>query len=272
MHGNCQAESLRLMLDGGDLQTVRIPPVHEMTPDDVVTLRRRLADTDVLISQPVRDGYRGLPVGTAELATALPARARVVRVPVIRCAGLYPRQAIIRPPSDTSLVPPVVAYHDLGTLAEAAGRPGRPRLDAAAVRAIHADSLAALREREARHGTVVVSDRLERPTFADMRTLNHPGNPLLATLAERVREAAGLPPRPVDPGRPLLNSVHAPREPAVLEAFGLAGEPRPHWLVEGAPVDTETVRAAHLSWYAEHPDAVTAGLARHAAALEHLGL
>jgi hypothetical protein len=37
-------------------------------------------------------------------------------------------------------------------------------------------------------------------------------------------------------------------------------------------VPVGTVRERHLAWYAEHPDAVTAGLERHAALLPLLGL
>jgi hypothetical protein len=34
--------------------------------------------------------------------------------------------------------------------------------------------------------------------------------------------------------------------------------------VGGERVDADEVRRAHLAWYAEHPDAVEAALARHA--------
>lgn len=275
--GNCQAESLRVMLDGGGLATVRLPPVHELDAGDLPHLARWLARADVLISQPVRDGYRGLPLGTAELAAQLDPHARVVRVPVIRFAGLYPAHAIVRPPSDPSLVPPVVEYHDLRVLAEAAARRAHAAPPAAAltpdrVRAIAEHSLGHLRLREAAHATVVVSDLFARPSFAQMRTLNHPGNSVWARLAERVRDRLGLPPHAVDPGRELLDAVHAPREPAVIDAFGLDDEPRADWLVGGERVLAAAVREAHLRFYAEHPDAVAAGLARHADALRLLGL
>ncbi len=270
--GNCQAESLRIMLDGGGLRTVRMPAVHELVASDLPCLDRWLARAAVLITQPVRDDYRGLPLGSAQLSARLGAGARTLRVPVIRFAGLYPAHAIVRPPSDPSLVPPVVEYHDLRVLAEAVGLRARPRLDVTAVRAIAAHSLDQLRAREQAHGTVVVSDLFERPSFAQMRTLNHPGNPVWTTLAARVRAALGLPEHTVDPGRPLLDSVHAPREAAVLSAWGLDEPERPHWLVAGQVVEAEAVREAHLAWYAKHPDAVQAGLVRHAEALRILGL
>ncbi len=277
--GNCQAESLRIFLDGAGLTAVRTPPVHELTAADLPQLARWLGRAGLLVSQPVRDDYHGLPLGTSQLAAMLPREARVVRVPVVRFAGLYPAHVIVRPPSDVSLVPPVVEYHDVRLIAEAAGRPlAADALTPAVVRSVAELSLAELRKREAAHDTVVASDLFEvgpgtggpgddgagTPRFDQMRTLNHPGNPVWTALATRVRERLGLPEHVVDPGRPVLSSVHAPREQAVIDAWGLDDEPTDHWVVGGERVDADEVRRAHLAWYAEHPDAVEAALARHA--------
>jgi hypothetical protein len=265
VHGNCQAESLRLALAGPDLATVRLPPVHELVAEDLGHLERILDRVDVLVSQPVRDGYRDLPLGSAELAARLGPEARVLRVPAIRFAGLYPAQAIIRPPSDRALVPPLVPYHDLRTLALAGGVDA-PALTPAKVRAVAELSRAELRRRERAHDTVVISDRFDAPTFAQMRTLNHPGNPIWETLARRVRERLGLGDI-VGLARPLLDAVHAPREPAVIDAFGLDTPAQPAWRSGGQLIDPAEVRAVHLAWYRDHPDAVTEGLRRHAEVL-----
>lgn len=277
VHGNCQAESLRMALDGGGVRTVRVPPVHELTRADLPHLARWLARAQLLVTQPVRAGYRGLPLGAAELASQLPPGAGVVRVPVVRFAGLYPTHAIVRPPSDTSLVPPVVPYHDLRVLREAAARTAGTRapvarLDVRAVLTVAAHSLAALRTRERAHGTVVVSDLFTSPSFAQMRTLNHPGNAVFETMAARVRARLRLPEHADALPRPLLDRLHAPREAAVIAAFGLGDEPCEAWQVDGAEVTAEAVREAHLAWYAVHPDAVDAGLGRLAGALRTLGL
>lgn len=272
--GNCQAESLRIFLDGAGLTTVRMPPVHELTAADLPQLGRWLGRAGLLVSQPVRDDYHDLPLGTAQLAAMLPREARVVRVPVVRFAGLYPAHVIVRPPSDVSLVPPLVEYHDVRLIAEAAGRPlPGGALTPAVVRSVAEQSLAELRKREVAHDSVVASDLFEvgagadgagTPRFDQMRTLNHPGNPVWTALASRVRERLGLPEHVVDPGRPVLSSVHAPREQAVIDAWGLDDEATDHWVVGGERVDADEVRRAHLAWYAEHPDAVEAALARHA--------
>ena len=95
-----------------------------------------------------------------------------------------------------------------------------------------------------------------------MRTLNHPGNAIWTLVAERVRRRLGLVAGP-PVVRPLLDAVHAPRDAAVIQTFGLADEPRCYWRIDGRRVETETVHAAHLNWYRAHPDAVTEGVRRH---------
>lgn len=267
--GNCQAESLRIVLPDDELQTVRIPPVHELTPADLPALEAWLTHTDVLVTQPIRDDYRGLPVGASQLVARMPSAAEAVVVPVIRFAGLYPRHAIIRPPSDPSLVPPVVAYHDLAVLLEAAGEE-LPPLRRETVLAVRDESIGQLRAREEAHRTVLVSDLFARPDFAQMRTINHPGNPVWLAVGQRVLDGLGVDAEVRDPGRPLLDAVHAPREQVVIDAFGLDASPDAQWTVDGRRIDSDTVRAAHLAWYAEHPDAVAAGLARHRDVLELL--
>lgn len=259
--GNCQAESLRLVVSSAELPGVRVPAVHEMTADDAARLHRLLAGASFLVVQPIRDDYRGLPLGTAQLRAALPPGARTVTVPSIRFAGLHPFQAAIRVPG-VDEDPPLVAYHDVRTLAEVAGLPVARTLPRDAVHAVAGDSLAELRRREADGIDVVASD-LFAPVVVDLaRTVNHPGNAVWMPLGERIVEALGSSGGAVDPGRPILAGVQAPREQWVLDAWDLDDEPRPDWIVAGEVVDAESVRAAHREWYAAHPDFVTAAVER----------
>lgn len=276
VHGNCQAESLRLLLAASPTfphPTVRLPPVHELTADDLRPLHALVRRTAILITQPVRDDYRDLPLGSRQLTALLPRGARVLRFPVIRHSGLHPWSAIVRHPSDRSVVPPVVPYHDLRTLAVAAGRP-RPsrRASAAALRAAAADSVAELARRERLSTDVGVSDLLTPLGAQAAHTLNHPGNPVLVALARRVQEALGVPVDATDPGRPLLGGIRAPLEEPVLDALGLDAAPRPHWLVDGVPVSTAAVAEEQSRWYATHPGWVDAGVARHGRQMQRLGL
>jgi hypothetical protein len=267
VHGNCQAEALRVLLAGSPSlpwQPVRVPPVHELTADDLPPYDALLGASTLLLSQPVRAGYRDLPLGTADVAARLAPGAQVVRWPVVRDAGLHPWQAIVRTADGAQ--PPVVPYHDLRTLT---GRdPSSPDLVAAALH-----SRAELARREARDADVAVSDLLPGLGGRAVHTLNHPGNALLLGLAHRVQSSLGTPADAADPGRVLLGGVRAPLETSVLQALGLdLTAARDHWLVDGAPVPAATVVEAQRAWYATRPDAVAAGRERYADRLELLGL
>ncbi|MFJ4036440.1 WcbI family polysaccharide biosynthesis putative acetyltransferase [Microbacterium sp. NPDC090007] len=250
--GNCQAESLRLVISSDALPTVRVPAVHELTADDAGRLHRLLAGASFLVAQPVRDDYRGMPLGTAQLRRSLPSSARTVTVPAVRFAGLHPFQAVLRLP-DFPEDPPLVAYHDVRTVARAAGLDVAAALPARAVQEIAAASRSELRRREGLGLDVAASDLLE-PVVDDLaRTVNHPGNALFLPLGARLVAALGAPGREVDPGRPILASVRAPLEEWVVDAWGLDATPRPDWIVGGENVPADVVRDAQLAYYAERP-------------------
>ena len=127
--GNCQAEALRIVLSSSpDLpfRTIRVPPVHELESTDIADVERLVRRAAVIVSQPVRARYRGLPIGGPDLAEIAPA-ATVVVWPVIRYSGLFPFQVIARHPAQPSAVPAAVPYHDLRTVL--AVRAGRTRFD-----------------------------------------------------------------------------------------------------------------------------------------------
>ena len=278
--GNCQAESIRVLLTSTlALDSIRVPPAFEWTGDDVEHVRDLLPRLDVLVVQPIRDDYRGLPAGTRQLEEQLAPSAVSVRVPALRYAGLHPFQVIARDPVDPSLDPPLVPYHDLRTIVAAARGLDAPVEHALTEDALHAaedESLDQLRRREEHHGTVRMSDVLaERPHW---HTINHPDNATLTALATRVCERLGIGSPVGDPGRELLGAVEAPVDPAhaqVLDASlrpdAVAGE----WRLAGTPPTTLTeaeVARAHLDFYASRPGLVDAALVRHRDRLELLGL
>ena len=259
--GNCQAESIRLVVSSGDHPAVRIPAVHEMDAADAERLHRLLAGAAFLIVQPIRDGYRGLPLGTGQLRQALPSTARTVVVPSLRYGGLHPFQAAIRVPG-VDEDPPLVAYHDVRLIAEAAGLPVAADLPPEVVRAVAEDSVSELRRREGLGVDIVASD-LYALVVADLaRTVNHPGNAVFLPFGERVVAALGAPGTAVAPGRPILAGVQAPLEPWVVDAWSLDAEPRRDWIVGDERVDAEVVAEAHRRWYAAHPGFVAAAVER----------
>lgn len=275
--GNCQADVYRDLLRSSEhVHVTDVRPVYEMTAADIPGLQSELARTDVLIVQPVRDDYRDLPLGHRQLAARLPPSATVVLVPVLRYAGLHPYQVLIRPPRDRSLTPPVAPYHDLRTIL-AAATGDRGLLDASPTaeqaRESARESVEALRVREHAHGTLTASDLLDpAPRW---HTINHPDRATLAAVFSRILERlpAGLLPDPPQIGdREPLGATRAPADPAAARALGVEPDPNRDWLVDGRPVATQDIVAAHLDWYAANPDVVTEGLRRHAARIELLGL
>ncbi|MCZ0729865.1 WcbI family polysaccharide biosynthesis putative acetyltransferase [Mycolicibacterium iranicum] len=278
--GNCQAEALRQVLDAvpdRPYRTVRIPPAHEIGLSDLPYLDTLLATSAMLVSQPIRVGYRDLPLGTSELAERLSPSATCLRWPVMRYAGLYPFQAIVRHPADRSVVPPVVPYHDLRTVAAArAGLSPTATWDvdvtAEQLRAAAEASRAELTRREQRDCDVGVSDLLEQCGAQAAHTINHPGNPVLEALGRRILTAAGLRLPVPTISRTLLDSVHAPLEPRVLTALALDAAPRSYWMHHGTRLSANNVHAAQLNWYAANPDYVELAITRHAEMMDILGL
>ena len=276
--GNCQAESLRLLLGADDVRTVMVPPLHDVRPQEVDPLRRWLARTDLLVAQPVRADFRGMPLGTQQLVEHLPSSARVAVVPIIRYAGLHPWHLVMHPPGLRDPEPPVVAYHDVRVVVRAAwqraGRTAPPPVEPSpeAVLEVAAASVAELARRERQAGAVVVSDLLQHPTAETVRTINHPGNELLEPVAARLRQALGLAERGPAVTRPLLRSVVAPLEEVVVRAHRLATAPVPDWRVGGRVVGAEEVARAQLEWYAGRPDALDLALERSADLRATLGL
>ena len=278
--GNCQAEALRIILDGvadRPYSTVRIPPVHELERSDLAPLRDLLRRTSVLVCQPIRFGYRDLPLGTAELAAELPREARVIRWPVIRYAGLYPFQVIVRHPGDRSVVPPAVPYHDLRTVVAARdGTSGATEWDvsveSSAIVAVAEASQSELALRERLQCDVGVADVLSHSGADAAHTINHPGNGVLTELARRVLRALDITLPVDDPPTTLLGSVMAPLDHRVLSARSITAPARPNWVSHGTKLSPVDVHRAQLQWYRQNPDFVALAIARHSQTLDLLGL
>lgn len=278
--GNCQAESLRILLaTTSQLRSVRIPPVHEWTVTDLPYVHEILATTDVLISQPIRADYRGLPVGTGQLSERLPHSSSIFRFPVLRYDGLMPYQAIIRSPLDPSLNPPVLPYHDLRILAAAdrgQAQPVETSPSAAAFRTLAEMSVAQLRSREQAHETVTMSDHLRQvPVW---HTMNHPDNATLLVLARRLisrfMELGILAPgaevtAPAE--REMLGGLRAPIDADAARALGTptASHGREWWSPD---IDRAELVAAQLAFYRAHPEIVSTGMLRHSERMSLLGL
>lgn len=272
--GNCQAEALRVCLEtAGVVDSVRLPPVHELEPEDLPHVERVLAWADVLVAQTVGEGYRGMPLGTLEVASWLRPASRLVRIPNYFSTVLYPEQVLVRHDDPGVVDPPVVPYHDVRRIGLAAGWTGPAEVPATAVREGARASVAELERRERLQCSLVISDVVRAVGAEAGWTVDHPGNPVLLTLAARVLDQVepeagdGV----HDPGRVLLSSVLTPLRPEVLDALGVRAQPRLSWMVGGAEVADEVVGRAHQEFYASHPRVVEVGLAKKGELLRRWG-
>ncbi|WP_198673427.1 MULTISPECIES: WcbI family polysaccharide biosynthesis putative acetyltransferase [Kocuria] len=278
--GNCQAESLRIVLEStGGVNSIRVPPVFEWTAEDLHIVNLILPHLDALVMQPVRNDYRGLACGTEQLEARLRPGASSVRFPVLRYSGLHPFHVIVRDPEDPSLNPPLVPYHDLRTVIAAhlgMRVPTEVEVDVGALQKGARESLGQLQRREQSHGTVVVSDELMK--HPHWHTINHPDNSTLILLAQRVVETlliSGL----IDaPGRELLGSLEAPVDPAVAQALNapLRPDASTDWRLgpnDDAPrLTVAQVAEAQLDFYRARPHLVAQAMQRHEERIHILGL
>ena len=278
LHGNCQAESLRVLLERSPtfcsaFRTLALPAVHEATADDVPRIRRIVSRASLVISQRVRDGYHGLAVGSHEVVQAAPADCRLVTIPALRYDGLYPFQVHVRDQRGQALPAPYSIYHDLRFIYCAAAGWSLDRSLAwlrdlapsvAGIRALASRARAALLAID-QEVDIRVAERLLGPALhgRSFLTINHPTNVALAQLVSQIHLQLNLAYQPLLPGEDLLGEIRTPLERSVIAALELRAVPREDWTIGGCRTPVAQLLTAHLSWYAEN-----AGLAQRAI-LEH---
>ena len=204
--GNCQAESLRLLLDAGDVRPAAAPGPRARRRG------HRAAAPAAGANRPAGDASRS-PTTTAACPsgprswspTCHPAPAPCWCPPSATPACTPTTCWCTRPGwrSPTRRSCPTTTYAPCwprGTLRPAPvddpGRPGRAR--GRRVRGRARTARAAPRHRPGQRPARAARS----PT--PMRTINHPGNVVLEPVAARLREALGLDPRPPGVRRPLL--------------------------------------------------------------------
>lgn len=281
VYGNCQAEPLRRILDaapGFTYPTLALPPVHLMRADEADALRRLLPHIGLFIAQPVRDGYRELPLGSEQMGALV--NGRVIGIVQLFYRGLYPFQAYVR---HRGYEAPRSEYDDLRFLYCAAKgfdarhaacwlREYEPPRDVVAQ--VAAESRAELGRREQQFGLEVrAAARIDDPELhgQSFYTINHPRLPLLRIVAEGICRTLGLP-FELRIKREPLSRILTPLEPAVCTALGLSQAPRPGWQLDGASYSTERLLALHLRRYAADASIVSAGIEQHGQEMVRLGL
>jgi Polysaccharide biosynthesis enzyme WcbI len=283
VYGNCQAEPLRQMLAASPsfserFRTVRVPSAHTVTAEQRDRLARAMSRATLVVAQPVKDGYKGLGLGTRELTAG--GRGRTVLVPVLYYEGNLPYLMLVHQPDGTSFPGPIKGtnYHDLRAMVAAADgiRPedlagwlSVREPSGGAVRATAEQSRHRLRERQA--VCDVAADDLLVDPLGTFWTVNHPSWHVLHAVCERIHATVGLPApqRPSAPAPEPLGELRVGVDPPVAEALGILARP---WTIYGTEHATTDVLADHLAWYAARPEIAAAGVAEHAERARLLGL
>lgn len=278
--GNCQAEPLAQLLRSGPVserfEIVSIPPVHLIDADQTEALHHILRRAGLLVAQRVRDGYRGLEIGTAELERSLPDAATRVHFPVMYFEGLYPYQVYVRHRGDTSESAPRTSYADLRVIVAAArgifGEEGvgyaRSLIAGADSIRMNAErSLGFLREREVELD-VAATDGMSGLSF---HTVNHPSNELIRHVGDGVAKVLGTSTRHAVPAKQYLDDIYTPFEARVSDVLGIGAPERLGWRIHGHVVNEDDVFRAHLQWFRERPELIGAAVAQHGKKLETFG-
>ena len=120
VYGNCTAEPLRCLLADSlafseAYRTEPTAAVHEISSQDTVArLRQTMAEAKLVINQPIRDNYRGMPVGSDQITSAAPPDARRLTIPALFYDGIFPYQVYVRATdSGREEIPHLAGYHDL---------------------------------------------------------------------------------------------------------------------------------------------------------------
>lgn len=282
VYGNCQAEPIRALLAGvpefaDSYEAVCIPPVHLVRAPQIAKLQRVLRTASLIVAQPVKDGYRGLPLGIDQMVAFAPRDCGVIRFPVLYYDALYPFQVNVHIDGRRAVQAPTTMYHDLRTLcavangmtADAGARwvsQYRPRENT--LHAIAEQAAATIRDRESTTDIPALESIIRSPQAhaRSFFTVNHPAGFVLRGIAYSVADILGFrPTRDTRRDGEPLGVLRTPLEQPVIDALGLASEPAPDWIIRGKRIPTADVVRLHLDWYRRHPAVLQAGLREHAA-------
>lgn len=284
VYGNCQAEPIRALLASSpefadSYQAVRMPAVHEIGASHVAGFQRLLQTSSVIVAQQIKDGYRGLPLGTEEIVALAPRKCTVIRFQALHYDALYPFQFNLRGDNLREMPAPLTAYHDLRALCAAAKGLSPDAAvrwiseycpPEAGLRAAAEQAEAVIRDRERTTDISIVESVVAPPPghIPSFFTVNHPTHFVLRRAARAIQLVLGLDAASdtVDAQRAPepLGRYRTPLEQPVVDALRLACEPTSDWIIKGRRVPTADVVRRHLSWYRRRPDLVQHALSTQA--------
>ena len=289
VYGNCTAEPLRSLLADSVAfsevyRTEPLPAVHEIASYETVSrVQQTVADAALVIYQPIRDDYHGMPVGSDQITSAASPSARLITIPSLFYDGIFPYQAYVRV-TDRSRdeIPHLAGYHDLRFVFCAAQgwRIDRAREwlrsfsgtpDGIRAWASHAQQRLAAYESPL---DIRVSDRLFTAALhhRSFFTVDHPTNDSLVEIVGCIHAALGLPYEAAPPTHPFVGAYQAPLDADVVAALDLPAGAGMDWTVQDRAYPREQLLADHLEHYARHPDGVMAAVEEHDDRMRVLGL
>ena len=278
--GNCQAPAIAKILSSvpqvaENFDVLRLPAVQEIARGQLALARTLIRRADVVITQPVRSDYRGLPIGTEQILDHAPT-AQVITYPSMFYTGLHPFIVYVHASGELGTQAPLTSgYHDLRFIARAnrvvAGLPQMTEGPwAHAIIDNARQSFEALQARERSLDVTITPSISGADSFW---TINHPSNRVLSYAAGQMLEALGINAPVPNPTRELLSDQVLPVSVEVRHALGLPPPTRSEqeWRTGGGRVSDEVVAEAHISFYQRRADILDTAVSEHHAALVRYG-
>jgi hypothetical protein len=278
VHGNCQAPPLAAMLREvyPEWRIDSYECFNTKIVDEIERYREIVASADILLSQPIHDGYRGRDDLSLSFlrAHARPGAALVV-IPSLHFDGQLVSWRSVGFPGHG------MDYHDMTLFQLAASE-----LDAEAVVDILMDealypetfvareieiALAETQRREREDGVdAKAADYIAERVRAEplFHVINHPARSLLAHVANSALGCLGQPRRVASEGEDLLPIPHVPLAPSVARALGLDVDA--HFLLPGERLTRPDYYRRAVQAVRALPGARRAEGLRHPAALPFL--
>lgn len=284
VYGNCQALAIHQLLASTPefirrYRLVRVPGAHEINRAEIPFVRKAISEAKIIVTQLIKDDYRGLPIGTSQIAQAKRSDADVITFPSIFYKGLHPYLVYVHASGPLGTpAPRTEGYHDLRFIHAASMSYGTAEAsewlatfegDSNAIRESAAQSLRALQEREDRV-KIRVSHAIPSKGPTAFWTLNHPSNAILEEASAEVLKSVDIE-RPRIEIDELLTSVRAPIHPDVMSAMAWDGEAGHAWTIRGKNVDDSTLLAEHLAFYRANPHVLATAVAEHRDLLSAFG-
>lgn len=287
IYGNCQASALRTLLNTSDdfknrYNVVRLPGAHEISPFQLTFMRRIFSRASIVLTQKIRNDYRGMQLGTDQLTEYVRSGAQILTYPSMFYKGLHPYLVYVHATGELGTPAPLTGgYHDLRFIHAASV--GMSDSEAAVwlpnfsgtsdfIASTADASIEALRARD-QDMDIPVSSVIRGLKERSFWTLNHPSNAVLGHAATIAHDLLGTEKPKHLPVPELLASVVIPVHSDVRNTLQYrAAESEMKWVVGPRSYSDEEVLFAHLAFYRSRPEVLNSASQEHAVALSRAGL